>query len=338
MQARPVNHDAVVAEGRHDGEVDTRQWYEFFADFEAQGSSITYERLARSVASEPAVLDLLDTLPRSKRQPNLLFAAARHHGLAVDDGPAFVEQLVAQWDVVADTMMRRSTQTNEPARCGAFLPVLSRLDRPLALIEVGCSAGLCLYPDRYAIAYDGRAPTVDSSVEIPVRTYGDVPDPTPVPDVVTRIGIDLNPLDVRNPGDVEWLTTLVWPEHDARRARVRAAADLVAGEPPTLLTGDATERLGDALALVPDGVTPVVFHSAVLNYLDVDARRSFVEQVTANDRLVWLANEGPGVLDDITTDLGVPEPEPSNGYFILSEGGRPVAVGDPHGSWIRWPG
>ncbi|MEO1056181.1 MAG: DUF2332 domain-containing protein [Actinomycetota bacterium] len=317
--------------------MDTRRWYEFFAEFEAQGSSITYERLARTVAGEPTVVGLLDTLPTPKRQPNLLFAAARHHRVAVDDGPAFVEQLVADWDLVADTMLQRSTQTNEPARCGAFLPVLGGLDGPLALIEVGCSAGLCLYPDRYAIAYDGRAPLIDSSVQIPVRTYGAVPEPTSGLEVVARIGIDLNPLDVRAPDDLEWLTTLVWPEHHARRARVRAASELVANEPPTLLAGDATERLGDALALVPDGATPVVFHSAVLNYFDVDARRSFVERVAATDGLVWLANEGPGVFEGIATELDVPESEPSNGYFILSRGGRSVAVGDPHGSWIRWP-
>ncbi|MEM9516931.1 MAG: DUF2332 domain-containing protein [Actinomycetota bacterium] len=318
--------------------MDTRRWYEFFAEFEAQGSSITYERLARTVASQSTVIDLLEQLPTPKRQPNLLFAAARHSGVAVHDGTAFVEQLVANWDLVADTMLQRSTQTNEPARCGAFLPVLGGLDGPLALIEVGCSAGLCLYPDRYAISYDGRAPLIDSSVEIAVRTYGVVPAPRAVPNVVARIGVDLNPLDVRRHDDLEWLTTLVWPEHDERRARVRATAELIANEPPTLLAGDATERLGDALALVPDDVTPVVFHSAVLNYFDVDTRRRFVERVTTDNRLVWLSNEGPGVLDGVTSDLDVPEAEPSNGYFILSRDGRSLAIGDPHGSWIRWPG
>ena len=61
--------------------MNTRRWYEGFADFEARGSSITYELLAR----EPAVLGRLDRLPLQKRQPNLLFTATRHHGIAVDD-------------------------------------------------------------------------------------------------------------------------------------------------------------------------------------------------------------------------------------------------------------
>ncbi|MEM8618534.1 MAG: DUF2332 domain-containing protein [Actinomycetota bacterium] len=317
--------------------MDTLRWYQGFAEFEAHGSSTTYERLARAVASAPAVLVRLDRLPPQKRQPNLLFAAARHNGVAVEDSAAFVQELVDRWDEVCGTMLERSTQTNEPARCGAFLPLLSLLEGPIALIEVGCSAGLCLYPDRYAISYRGEPPLVDSDVNIAVRTYGNVPVPTRVPEVVTRIGIDLNPLRVDEPNDLAWLTTLVWPEHDERRARVRAASRLVEDAPPTLIAGDATAQLGEALALVPDGVTPVVFHSAVLNYLDAPARQAFVERVTGEPRVVWLANEGPTVLADARTDLGVPSSEPSNGFFILSRDGRAVAVGDPHGAWIRWP-
>jgi hypothetical protein len=44
-------------------------------------------------------------------------------------------------------MLSRSTQTNEPARCATLLPVLAQLPQPLALNEVGASAGLCLLPD-----------------------------------------------------------------------------------------------------------------------------------------------------------------------------------------------
>ena len=47
-------------------------------------------------------------------------------------------------------MLARSTQTNEHGRCAALLPVLAGLPEPLALLEVGASAGLCLLPDFYA--------------------------------------------------------------------------------------------------------------------------------------------------------------------------------------------
>jgi hypothetical protein len=48
---------------------------------------------------------------------------------------------------------------------------------------VGCSAGLCLYPDRYAISYDGGRPLAESAVRIDVATTGPVPIPDRLPEV-----------------------------------------------------------------------------------------------------------------------------------------------------------
>jgi hypothetical protein len=60
-----------------------------------------------------------------------------------------------QWKDLRPVMLERSTQTNEPARCAALLPllVLVRLPQPLALLEVGATARLCLLPDFYAYDY-----------------------------------------------------------------------------------------------------------------------------------------------------------------------------------------
>src|SRR3954452_564557 len=52
--------------------------YRRFAEDEAHGRSPLYEELAHGVAADDEILDLLLSLPRLKRQPNLLFAAARH--------------------------------------------------------------------------------------------------------------------------------------------------------------------------------------------------------------------------------------------------------------------
>src|SRR5437764_10276205 len=51
--------------------------YRRFAAEEANGKSPLYDELARGVADDDEILDFLMTLPRQKRQPNLLFAAAR---------------------------------------------------------------------------------------------------------------------------------------------------------------------------------------------------------------------------------------------------------------------
>lgn len=134
--------------------MDTREWYDAFAEYEASGSSATYERLARAVVESPELVDLLERLPAPKRQPNLLFAAARLVGAPIDDPAQFTEYVLSSWDDVSAVVRERSTQTNEAARTSTLLPVIAQIPGPIALIEVGCSAGLCLFPDRYSISYD----------------------------------------------------------------------------------------------------------------------------------------------------------------------------------------
>jgi hypothetical protein len=317
--------------------VDTRDRYIAFARAEAAGSSETYERLALAVADSPAVLDLLDQLPPLKRQPNLIFAAARILGAPMSDPPGFGAFVEANWDEVAAIIRTRATQTNEAARTGTILPVIAAIEGPVAAIEVGCSAGLCLYPDRYAISYDGRPPLVPSSrVTIDVATTGPVPVPERVPDVVARIGVDLNPIDIGEPEARAWLEALIWPEHHHRLARLRAAASIVASDPPTLLRGDLEDTVDAALALVPDGATPIVFHSAVLYYVSEEGRRRFAAELDRHDGLVCVSNEPPGAVDGVTTNLPPPAFATRAAYFVVGRGQRAVGIADTHGSWISW--
>jgi hypothetical protein len=51
--------------------------YRAFAG-EARGRSPAYDQLATGVSDDPAILGFLGSLPPGKRQPNLLFAAARY--------------------------------------------------------------------------------------------------------------------------------------------------------------------------------------------------------------------------------------------------------------------
>lgn len=140
-----------------------------FAD-EARGRSELYVELALRVSADRELLALLARLPRPKQQPNLLLAAVR----LLCGTPSGWEELrtcvLERRDEVLATIMSRRTQTNEPARCATLLPLLARLRPPLALLEVGASAGLCLLPDRYAYDYgDHRVePAAPVGVEPPV--------------------------------------------------------------------------------------------------------------------------------------------------------------------------
>jgi hypothetical protein len=156
--------------------MDTAGWYRWFAESEARGSSLQYERLAGVVAESDELLDRLSLLPGAKRQPNLLFASVRFLAGATGTVEGFVGFFRSNSDELEAAMLARSTQTNEVARRAAFLPILADLDAELALIEVGASAGLCLFPDRYACSYDGER-VGESAREIDVETANTVPVP-----------------------------------------------------------------------------------------------------------------------------------------------------------------
>jgi len=154
-----------------------------------------------------------------------------------------------------------------------------------------------------------------------------------VPDVVWRRGIDLNPLNVRDVHDVTWLESLIWPEHEDRRERLRAALSVVAEDPPVIVQGDLNERLPEVAATAPSDATLVVYHTAVLAYLPEAARRRFVDTVTALPGH-WIANEGVRVVPGVAERLGDKRPEP--GDFVLAYDGEPVAFAQSHGRWLRW--
>ncbi|MFJ9615289.1 DUF2332 domain-containing protein [Streptomyces noursei] len=310
--------------------------YRLFAERQAKGHSPVYEALSIAVASDKRLLALLHALPPVKRQPNLLLAAARHLGAPLDSTGEFLSWVATRWDQVSSLILSRLTQTNESARCATLLPVLAALPQPLALIEVGASAGLCLYPDRYRYRYDQSEAfgPADSPVILPCRTTGPVPIPRQLPDVVWRTGVDLNPLDPSDPEVAGWLGSLIWPEQTERLQRLRCALDVARAEPAHVVRGDLNETVSTLVAQAPQGATPVVFHSAVLAYLSPDARAQFAR--TMRDLPCrWISNEAPSVFPALL-DL-LPEPAPTDrATFVMALDERPLAFTGPHGEHLHW--
>jgi hypothetical protein len=305
--------------------------YAEFAARETRGVSPAYERLSMAVSRDDQVLSLLGTLPTAKRQPNLLFGVVRFLGGPVADPAAFHDYVVTNWQAIGAQLRTRATQTNEAGRCAILLPVLAALPQPLALLDVGASAGLCLYPDRYRYRYDedqigAAGPLLDCAAT------GMAP-PAGLPEVVWRAGLDLNPLDVTDPADLAWLEALIWPEHAHRRARLRAAAAVAAAEPPLLVRGDLVDDLPALAAQAPADATLVVFHTSVLYQVPAPRREAFIRTVAALPGH-WIANEGPDVLPYPAL------PAPPDGYLrnVLALDGVPLAWTRPHGQAITWFG
>jgi hypothetical protein len=314
--------------------IDTATRYRLMAERQVRGTSPSYERLCLGVASDRGLLARLDQLPPPKRQPNLLLGAVRFLGGPVGSYEDFREWVLVNWDELSPTMLARSTQTNEPGRCATLLPVLAALPQPLAVLEVGSSAGLCLYPDRYAYRYaaaHGEHVVGASPVELRCAVSGAVPLPERSPHVVWRAGLDLNPLDVRDDQDVRWLESLIWPEQSERFGILRGAVEIARAEPPHLVTGDLVRDLAALAAQAPRDATLVVFHTAVLAYVDLAGRHAFAEAVSQLDAC-WLSNEAPGVVPGTAVDTS------GTSRFVLARDGEPVALTGPHGSSIDWLG
>jgi len=312
--------------------------YRHFAEVESMGQSARYRDWALGIAADADIVSLIDELPVAKRQPNLVFAAARAAGAPIGEYQVVRAWILEHWPQTREIALARSTQTNEAARCAVLLPLLAALPQPLALIEVGASAGLCLFPDRYSYRFgQSRLDPTDgpSAVLLEPTLTGPVPVPERMPTIVWRAGIDLNPLDVNDDDDLRWLETLVWPEHDSRRARMLAAAAIARRDPPRIVKSDAIAGLAALAAEAPADATLVVFHSAVLAYFTAQERERFARLV-GELRGHWISNEGLGVLPEVRARLTVKPPDP--GLFVVAQDGHPVAFAGGHGQSLHWMG
>ncbi|KAB2689319.1 DUF2332 domain-containing protein [Brucella pseudogrignonensis] len=311
--------------------------YHRFAVREACGRSPLYEHLAMSISEDAEVLGLISALPQPKQQPNLLLAVYRHLFGVPSNYSEFKRVLLKRFDAVRSIILRRSTQTNEPGRCALLLPVLAKLPQPLALLEVGASAGLCLFPDRYGYEYPSRSLRPwgeDNSYPVfPCKAAANIQLPETLPQIVWRAGLDLNPLDAGDKDEAAWLETLIWPEQVERRHRLRLALGIVAAERPTIVKGDLLGPEFAALCLqAPQDATLVVFHTAVLAYVSNNGdRMGFADQVSALSD-IWICNEAPGVMPHFGFSSA---DAPSPGAFLLSVNNQPTAWTDPHGAWIE---
>lgn len=325
---------------------DVAQQYASFGTY-AAGYSDCFVEWSERVAEDAEVLAWISALPPIKQQPNLVYAAARWHGVPAP-GPyaGLRDALLADDGTIRATIMERRTQTNEVGRLATLAPAFARvaeeIDGPVALIEVGASAGLCLFPDRYSYEWVSSGSTDErrrldgppGSPTLTCQIAGPMPVPAGPPDIAWRGGIDLNPLDVHDDDAMAWLANLVWPEHDERRERLRTAIGIARTDAPTILSGDLLETLPGLLEEVRGHGTPLVFHSAVIAYLEPDDRRRFHAMMTglvAAGACRWVSNEAPNVLPELA-----PPSEPLPGRFVLALDGTPLAWTDGHGNALTW--
>jgi hypothetical protein len=311
----------------------TAAWYLRAAEELAQTSELQVE-WARGVAADADVVALIDQLPREHRQPSLIFSVCRWLGAPAEGWGALRGFLLQEWPRVEAAARERRTQTNEVGRCAPLLAALDRIPGPIALVEVGASAGLCLGVDRYAYRFDDGGQLGDGSPVIGCRTSGVGSVPRSLADIRWRRGVDLAPLSLDDPDDVAWLEALLPPDRPERLERLRAAIATMADDPPDVRAGDAVDELPALAAEAPAGATLVIAALGTLVYLPPERRSALLaEAARLGARLVTL--EPLSALPEVAARLGgleAAEPTP----FLLALDAEPLAYASAHGDRLSW--
>jgi len=254
--------------------------------------------------------------------------------------PLFREFCLRNRDALLPVIRSRLTQTNEVRRSALLLPgfqeVAQHSRSELALIEIGPSAGLNLNFDRYHYRY-GASELGDPSSALTLET--EVRNSAPhglIPVVASRAGIDLNPLDVRDPEDVAWLQALIWPEHTDRLALLNAAVTIALKHPPPLFRGEYAEWLPRLVEGATDSAAVCIVATFVLSQLTPEDRASLRQELLrlSAARTIYMVVIGfPAFVEPNSQLAG----EEQVWLLRLCEGRgeyRLTAVANPHGRWI----
>ena len=76
---------------------------------------------------------------------------------------------------------------------------------------------------------------------------------------MSRLGLDLNPIDLNDPESTQWLIALVWPERGDERDLLKAAIGIAQADPPAVIPRDALELLPEVSKSVLQGSTLCLF-------------------------------------------------------------------------------
>lgn len=342
---------------------------EEFRRFNVDSLSRLYGAIGNYLYENPETIDLYADLPDRKHRPHLLFAAV--HYLVLDGkgedltriyetaeadrrvleeaGPGFAQFCSDNEDDIKRLMSERSVQTNEVNRCIGLLPALMVANRemrkPLALIELGASAGLNLLFDRFRYDYTG-GPVIGpqgATVRLGTQLRGRVPRlDAATPPTDFRIGIDLDPVDVNDEDNLLWLRACIFAGDVARDQRLTAAVTLARREWPEVRKGDAVALLPQVVEEVPGDLELCIFNSQMMGWMDESQRSGLADAIKAiaEQRTVWWITFEDD--SDVPGLLPMDEIEPNASVLGLQRlakhetDSRALAWMHPHGAWLDW--
>lgn len=255
----------------------------------------------------------------------------------------------ALWDAIHTTLTTRAAdviagltsppQTNEVRRSTALILaahwLAARHPLPLILSEAGASAGLNLMFDRFALATpDGPRGATAPALTLTPDWRGTAPPPPAPLTVADRRGVDLSPLDPRDPAQRLRLMSYIWPDQPDRSTLTDAAIAIAAAP---VDRADALDWLPARLATPHPGHLHLVFHTIAWQYLPADAQTrgnaiiaAAGRRATAQAPLARLGMEADGQSPGAALTLTLWDGTTQDGATF------PLGRIDYHGRWVDW--
>lgn len=268
--------------------------------------------------ADPGLTTCWPPSPGTGLEPALAAALERH------------DVLLAEW-------ITHAPQTNEVGRSAVLLAGAAEVQRwsglPLMLSELGSSGGLNLNFPLYALDVNGVfTGSTNPALTLCPEWSGAAPLPGPLTIAGAR-GVDLNPLDPAQDG--LRLLAYIWPDQQARLARMRAALAAARVHPPVVDCADAADWLEDRLGEPWPGRCHLVLHTIAFQYFPAASKARVIAAMeragaaaTSEAPLAWMAMEADGDPDSAAVTLRL---WPGDRRHTLGRAGF-------HGQFIRWSG
>lgn len=332
-----------------------------FAERECQNVSPLYYQLSLDMTQETSLLQLAAHARQGQPIPNLFYGAI-HYLLLQSEGeelanyyPSINKRSGARIPIhlIKDFCQRREeemmqilshriVQTNAINRTAYLMPIVSSLfpaDVPINLVDIGTSSGLTLNFDRYQYSYGDHLEWGNSEVKIKSEILaGQLPSFQEIANIKRKIGIDQNPLDLKEGENGNWLKALIWPDSEARFIRMEAAIAAAKNSTIELYKADQPDTFQSIISTVPKTEGLMVYHTHVLYQFKAVQRQAFrqmLDEVGQDRDLYYLAVEANRVFDGLIGDTpGIKI------VFTKYQSGKKTTtlLGETngHANWIKW--
>ena len=228
--------------------------------------------------------------------------------------------------------LNSAPQTNEVRRSAPLIAaghwLTARFGLPMALSELGASAGLNLNWDRYALDIGETFGDPSSPLRLTPDWRGPLP-PRTQPRITERRAVDLNPLNVTH--DALRIRSYIWADQPHRMALTQTAIDMAKGL--QVDRADAVDWLETRLQTHMPGQLHLIYHTVAWQYFPKTAQargeallQTAGKRATPTAPLAHLGMESDGA-------------EPGAALTLrLWPGDLTIPLGrvDFHGRWVDW--